>query len=150
MTNLMQIFVYFSSTCFGLIRPSSGAIEFIISFTNAAFGVLGAARCLEERARWWCVALPLAFYCSWRWAYKPETCRAKINKYLHQVGHWLLFQTKCKVQPSKKQAVWSYREPIKPNHVLPHLMCSSDVPLRPQGSLFEGITLFWTWTPYAP
>ena len=49
----MQIFVYFSSTCFGLIRPSSGAIEFIISFTNAAYGVLGAARCLEERARWW-------------------------------------------------------------------------------------------------
>ena len=53
----MQIFVYFSSTCFELIRPSSGAIEFIISFTNAAYGVLGAARCLEERARWWCVAL---------------------------------------------------------------------------------------------
>ena len=86
----MQIFVYFSSTCFGLIRPSSGAIEFIISFINAAYGVLGAARCLEDK-----------FYCSWRWAYKPETCRAKINKYLHQVGNWLLFQTKCKVQPSK-------------------------------------------------
>ena len=32
--------VYFSSTCFGPIRPSSGAIEFIISFTNAAYGVL--------------------------------------------------------------------------------------------------------------
>ena len=31
------------------------------------------------------------FYCSWRWAYKPETCRAKINKYLHQVGNWLLY-----------------------------------------------------------
>ena len=45
--------VYFSSTCFGPIRPSSGAIEFIIPFTNAAYGVLGAARCLEERARWW-------------------------------------------------------------------------------------------------
>ena len=41
------------------------------------------------------------FYCSWRWAYKPETCRAKINKYSHQVGNWLLFQTICKVQPSK-------------------------------------------------
>ena len=53
----MQIFVYFSSTCFGPIRPSSGAIEFITSFINAAYGVLGAARCLEERARWWCVAL---------------------------------------------------------------------------------------------
>ena len=39
-TNLMQIFVYFSSTCFGHIRPSSGAIEFIISFTNAAYGVV--------------------------------------------------------------------------------------------------------------
>ena len=34
--------VYFSSTCFGPIRSSSGAIEFIISFTNAAYGVLGA------------------------------------------------------------------------------------------------------------
>ena len=54
--HLMQIFVYFSSTYFGPIRPSSGAIEFIISFTNAAYSVLGAARCLEERARWWCVA----------------------------------------------------------------------------------------------
>ena len=42
---LDAIFVYFSSTCFGLIRPSSGAIEFIISFTNAAYGVLGVARC---------------------------------------------------------------------------------------------------------
>ena len=41
---------YFSSTCFGPIRPSSGAIEFIISFTNAAYGVLGAVTCLEERA----------------------------------------------------------------------------------------------------
>ena len=73
---------------------------------------------LQERARWWWVALqcnsPPArkllktpsctkdticcickgnyiFYCSWRWAYKAETCRAKINKYLHQVGNWLLF-----------------------------------------------------------
>ena len=45
--------VYFSSTCFGPIRPSSGAIEFIISLTNTAYGVLGAARCLEERARLW-------------------------------------------------------------------------------------------------
>ena len=42
---LDAIFVYFSSTCFGLTRASSGAIEFIISFTNAAYGVLGAARC---------------------------------------------------------------------------------------------------------
>jgi hypothetical protein len=33
----MQIFVYFSSTCFGPISPSPGAIEFIISFTNAAY-----------------------------------------------------------------------------------------------------------------
>ena len=30
--------VYFSSTSFGLIHPTSGAIEFIISFTNAAYG----------------------------------------------------------------------------------------------------------------
>ena len=53
---LDAIFVYFSSTCFGLIRPSSGAIECIISFTNAAYGVqLGAG--LEECVRWWCVAL---------------------------------------------------------------------------------------------
>ena len=50
--------VYFSSTCFGPIHPSSGAIEFIISFTNAAYGVLvqlGVS--LEESARWWCVAM---------------------------------------------------------------------------------------------
>ena len=150
MTNLMQIFVYFSSTCFGLIRPSSGAIECQWQ-RNAppARTLLKTPSCTKDTI--WCICKGnYKFYWSWRWAYKPETCRAKINKYLHQVGHWLLFQTKCKVQPSKKQAVWSYREPIKPNHVLPHLMCSSDVPLRPQGSLFEGITLFWTWTPYAP
>ena len=35
----------FSSTYFGLTRRSSGAIEFIISFTNAAYGVLGVVRC---------------------------------------------------------------------------------------------------------
>ena len=35
---------------FQATRPSSGAIEYIISFTNAAYGVLGVARCLEERA----------------------------------------------------------------------------------------------------
>ena len=72
---LDAIFVYFSSTCFGLTRPSSGEIEFIISFTNAAYGVLGAARCLEERARLWCVAL------------QCNTPPAKIYKYLHQVGN---------------------------------------------------------------
>ena len=51
---LDAIFVYFSSTCFGLTRPSSGAIEFIIYFTNAVYGVLvqlGVG--LEECARWW-------------------------------------------------------------------------------------------------
>ena len=36
---LDAIFFYFSSTCFRLIRPSSGATEIIISFTNAAYGV---------------------------------------------------------------------------------------------------------------
>jgi len=36
----IYLFIYFSSTCFGLTRPSSGATEFIISFTNAAYGVL--------------------------------------------------------------------------------------------------------------
>ena len=38
---------------FRATRPSSGAIEYIISFTNVAYGVLGVARCLEERARRW-------------------------------------------------------------------------------------------------
>jgi hypothetical protein len=42
---LDAIFIYFSSTCFGLICPSSGAMDVIISFTDAAYGVLGAARC---------------------------------------------------------------------------------------------------------
>ena len=55
----MQIFVflvfYFSSTCFGLYAHLQEQIEFLlqISFTNAAYGALVAARCLEERARWW-------------------------------------------------------------------------------------------------
>ena len=62
---------------FRVIRPSSGANR--ISFTNAA-------RCLEE-------LLKMGVW--------PETFRAKINEYLHQVGNWLLFQTKCKVQPSE-------------------------------------------------
>ena len=35
----------FSSTCFGLTRPSSGAMDVIISFTNAAYGVFGVVRC---------------------------------------------------------------------------------------------------------
>ena len=47
----MQIFVYFSSTCFGLYAHLQEQIEF--SFTNAAYGALVAARCLEELARWW-------------------------------------------------------------------------------------------------
>ena len=48
---------------------------------NAAYGVLGAARCRS----WGVCALHCKgnykFYCSWRWACKPEACRAKINKY---------------------------------------------------------------------
>ena len=39
------LFLYFSSTCFGLIRPSTGAMDVIISFTYAAYGVLGVVRC---------------------------------------------------------------------------------------------------------
>ena len=31
------LFVYFSSTCFGLICPSSGAMDVTISFTYAAY-----------------------------------------------------------------------------------------------------------------
>jgi hypothetical protein len=42
---------------FRATRPSSGANR--ISFTNAAYGALVAARCLEERARQWCVAQSL-------------------------------------------------------------------------------------------
>ena len=51
---LDAIFVYFSSACFGLTHPSSGAVEFIISFTNAAYGVLVQLSVgLEECAHWW-------------------------------------------------------------------------------------------------
>ena len=35
----------FSSTCFGLTRPSSGAMDVIISFTYTAYGVLGVVWC---------------------------------------------------------------------------------------------------------
>ena len=50
------------------------------------------------------------FYCSWRWAYRPETFRAKLNKYLHQVGNWLLwfsvlrkfFNTRLQLLPFSK------------------------------------------------
>ena len=61
---LDAIFVYFSSTCFGLTRPSSGALEFIISLQmqHMAFLVqLGVG--LEERARWWCFALTISCIC---------------------------------------------------------------------------------------
>ena len=54
----MQIFVYFSSTCFGLTHPSSGAMNVIISLHiqhMVSLVQLGAG--LEESARWWCVAL---------------------------------------------------------------------------------------------
>ena len=78
----MQIFVYFSSTCFGLICPSSGAIEFIISFTNAAYGVLGAARCLEERARWWCVALLVID------SYFKPNARYNHPKFVFEITQW--------------------------------------------------------------
>ena len=52
-TNLMQLNIYlllssFSSTCFGLTRPSSGAIGVTI-LTNVTYGVLGfcLVRCLS-------------------------------------------------------------------------------------------------------
>ena len=43
--SIEYLFVYFSSTCFGLICPTSGAMDVTISFTYAAYGVLGVARC---------------------------------------------------------------------------------------------------------
>ena len=39
------LFVYFSSTCFGLTCPSSGAMDVRIFFTYAAYGVLCVVRC---------------------------------------------------------------------------------------------------------
>ena len=49
----------------------------------------------------------------------------------------------------QKQAIWSYREPFKSNHVLSHLMYSN-VPLRPQGSLFNGQHYFKRGLPAPP
>jgi len=43
----------------------------------------------------------------------------------------------------KKQAIWSYREPFNSNHVLSHLIYSSNVPLRRQGSLLKWTTLYF-------
>ena len=43
----MQLSIYlssFSSTCFGLTCPSSGAMDVTISFTCVAYGVLGLVR----------------------------------------------------------------------------------------------------------
>jgi len=78
-TNLIQLNIYlctFSSTCFGLICSSSGAMDVTISFSlhmqhMVSLVQLGVG--LEECVCWWRVVL----HCSWRWAYKPETCRAE-------------------------------------------------------------------------
>ena len=86
------LFCTFSSTCFGLTRPSSGAMDVKITYT--AYGVLGVVRCWS----WWlcvlvacCSSRPTPNYtkdticcicnfnihCSWRWECKPETWRAE-------------------------------------------------------------------------
>ena len=36
----------------------------------------------------------------------PETCRAKINEYLHQVGNWLLFFYSLSVRKQTKGFTW--------------------------------------------
>ena len=69
--------VYFSSTCFGQCN------------TPPARTLLKTPSCTKDTICCICNG-NYKFYCSWRWAYKPETCRAKINKYLYQVGNWLL------------------------------------------------------------
>ena len=108
-TNLMQLSIYlcsFSSTCFGLIRPSSVAMDVNNFFTYAAYGVLGVAMCRSwgvcvhthspgptpsyTKDTICCICKEIVnIHCSWRWAYKPETCRAErtqINTQLHQSG----------------------------------------------------------------
>ena len=73
-TNLMQLNVYlctFSSTCFGLVRPSSGAMDVIISYICSIWCP-------------WCSKVSVlrsvcaggVLHCS-ATLHQPETCRAE-------------------------------------------------------------------------
>jgi hypothetical protein len=83
----MQLSIYlctFSSTCFGLTRPSSGAIDVTISLhMQHMVPWCGEVSILRS------VCVGGVLHCSASWACKPETCRAEntlINTQLHQVG----------------------------------------------------------------
>ena len=74
-TNLMQLSIYlcsFSSTCFGLTRPSSGAKDVTVSLhMQHMVPWCGEVSILRSV----CAGGVLHF--SARWACKPETCRAE-------------------------------------------------------------------------
>lgn len=53
------------------------------------------------------------------------------------------YETNCQIhcRGYRKQAIWSYRELLKSNRILSHLMYFSKV--RQQGSLFKGTTMYF-------
>ena len=74
----MQLSIYlctFSSTCFGLIRPSSGAMD-VKFFTYTAYGVLGVV-C-------WCV-------CWWRVALLAVQNATSTHTSTLNQGHHMLY-----------------------------------------------------------
>jgi len=105
--NYVIYWSYLSSTCFGRIRPSSEALD--VKLKHIVF-------CIQFVDGWWCRVygldgavwlsriyklsaenhmLQLNIYCSWWWAYAPETCRAKetsINYIVASSWHFTLFR----------------------------------------------------------
>ena len=80
-----------SSICFGYIRQSSGALDAKLQHMVFCTKFLDEWRSLEPLRRS-CVRFG---WCSWWWAYAPETCRAKEISIIYIVAsswHFTLFQ----------------------------------------------------------
>ena len=88
----MQIFVYFSSTCFGRIRPSSGALDVELQHTHPVCGWV-----VVLRAAAWVVCTVWMVPCDSQGqngACAPEPCRAEntsINYLVASSWHFRLF-----------------------------------------------------------
>jgi len=95
---------FLSSTCFGCIRPSSGAPD--VKLQHLTRDLRSGSQDHHPSTDW---VLQLNIWCSWWWAYVPETCRAKetsINYIVPSSWHFTLFHDEDARSNNPQKIFW--------------------------------------------